>query len=59
MQIQISEVWNREGKSKVLAVIENGYVAPNLAVWDWIHANRPDLDLAGIVNDHGFHAVAI
>jgi hypothetical protein len=57
MKIQINEVWNKEGKSVELAVIEP-IENPGMAVHYWIRANRPDLHLAGL-NDHGFHAIQI
>lgn len=58
MKIQISEVWNAEGKSEKLAIIDGGR-NPAQAVRDWIAANRPDLDLANTLYAHGYHAIAI
>ena len=60
MKIQINEVWNADGRSKKLAVVDVEWasLAPQ-AVWDWIMTNRPDLKLAEGLHDHGFHAIAI
>lgn len=58
MRILINEVWNAEGRTVELARIEaNGN--PRAAVYEWIRANRPDLDLATTIDAHGFHAVAV
>ena len=56
MKIQINEVWNGGSDgSKKLAVIEvKGN--PRQDVYDWIAANRPDLDLCTSIYGHGFHA---
>lgn len=62
MKISINEVWNAEGRSEHLAVIEilgNSPVAARHAVWAWILSNRPDLDLAQSISAHGFHAIAV
>ena len=58
MTIQISEVWNYEGRSETLAIIET-VDNPHLAVDDWINENRPDLTLARGLNSHGWHAKQI
>ena len=58
MKIQINEVWNSTGKSVELAVIEASG-NPRRAVYDWIAANRPDLDMATALYSHGFHAQEI
>lgn len=58
MHIQINEVWNRDGKTEELAVIEpDGN--PFAAVRQWIAGNRPDLTLADGLYSHGYHAVQI
>lgn len=58
MKIQINEVWNSEGKSVKIAVIDSvGNHRAN--VWAWIRANRPELDMASNINAHGFHAEAV
>lgn len=61
MKIQIKEVWNSEGRSQKLAVIEvNGNQHDAIqSVWNWIRENRPDLSMADTIDAHGFHAVAI
>ena len=58
MKIQINEVWNQTGKSEELTVIEvNGTPSDcRSAVRDWIDNNRPDLQLASGLYDHGYHA---
>lgn len=57
MKIQINEVWNADGKSKELAVIDvEGGRNPRVAVLDWIDANRPELTMALTLSDHGYHA---
>jgi hypothetical protein len=62
MTIQISEVWNAEGKSVKLAKVESVGASPYLAreaVEQWIKDNRPDLTEAWSTRMHGFHAVQI
>ena len=58
MTIQISEVWNYEGRSEILAIIETND-NPHLAVDNWINENRPDLTLARGLNSYGWHATQI
>lgn len=60
MKIRISEVWNNEGRSVELAVIEVKHVRDAaLAVLRWIGAHRPDLQMADSIDAHGFHAVDV
>lgn len=60
MRIQINEVWNHEGRSKELAIIEasDNHKAFQV-VYAWIDKNRPDLSLADSIDAHGFHARAL
>lgn len=58
MKIKINEVWNREGRTLELAIIETSG-NPVLAIWDWITEHRPDLLLADTLYSHGYHAVQI
>lgn len=58
MKIQINEVWNAEGRSQELAIIQP-IGSPFLAVMKWIEQNRPDLELALHINAHGYHAIAL
>ncbi len=58
MKIQINEVWNSEGKSEVLAIVDAG-INPTAAVYEWILKNRPGLPLANTISAHGFHARAV
>ncbi len=60
MKIKISEVWNNEGRSVALEIIE--VPSPReaaLAVLRWINNHRPDLQMADRFTPHGFHAVEI
>ena len=60
MKIQINEVWNGGSDgSKELAVINVVGNNPKQSVYDWISANRPDLDLCTSIYAHGFHAKQI
>ena len=59
MKIRISEVWNRVGKSKELAVIESDNLLGPSAVRKWIRENRPDLTVAESIYAHGYHAVEV
>jgi hypothetical protein len=63
MKIKISEVWNADGRSKELAVIDvedvRGKYGARRAVEEWILQNRPDLQLADTIYAHGYHAIAI
>lgn len=61
MKIQISEVWNSEGRSEVLATIEtpDNHIGATIDVYRWIEKNRPDLILATTIDAHGFHAKAV
>lgn len=55
MKIKINEVWNAEGRSETLAIIDvDGDTI--LAVKEWIEKNRPDLQLALGLSSHGYHA---
>lgn len=64
MKVQISEVWNAEGRSVPLVTIDvwsAGSVHEThrealQAVLDWVANNRPDLKLANTINAHGYHA---
>ncbi len=62
MKIRINEVWNKEGKSEELTVInvdsKDFRYAVHL-VQDWVRENRPDLELATGIDAHGYHAEAI
>jgi hypothetical protein len=58
MKIRISEVWNNEGRSEELTIIETRPSEAKQAVFSWITAHRPDLSAAGIFG-HGFHAVQV
>lgn len=60
MKVQINEVWNGEGRSERLAVIDIPVgLNPRHVVYDWIAANRPDLTLATSIFSHGYHAEAV
>ena len=58
-RIAINEVWNHDGRSVRLAVIEAKPGRERSEVVAWILNNRPDLDLATTIDAHGYHAVAI
>lgn len=56
MKIRINEVWSGgTNGSKELAIIEASG-DPRKAVYAWINANRPDLELCTSIYGHGFHA---
>ena len=59
MTVQINEVWNREGRSVKLAIIQTTMTRGRYDVLAWIAANRPDLSECYSLNGHGFHAVAL
>lgn len=59
MKIQISEVWNLEGRSEMLAIIEAPRELAQTAVFNWVDKNRPDLNIAGTINAHGYHAIEL
>jgi len=60
MKIEISEVWNSEGRQRLLATIDTDHKRhPKIAVWEWIAANRPDLSLANSISSHGYYAVSV
>ncbi len=59
MKIQINEVWNYDGRSKKLAVIDSQNDNPRHDVELWIDKNRPDLTMAYGMNEHGYHAVQV
>lgn len=58
MKIQINEVWNAEGRSEQLAVIE-AVGNPYKAVRDWVATNRPDLVVSCGLFTHGYQAQEI
>jgi hypothetical protein len=58
MKIQIDEVGIGNGyEKKTLVVIESEN--PKWDVYKWISINRPDLDIATLLEPHGFHAFQI
>jgi hypothetical protein len=60
MKIKISEVWNAEGRSAELVVLDVDCLEDcKPAVWEWIERNRPDLQQANSIFAHGFHAIAV
>jgi hypothetical protein len=59
INILIEEVWNHKGESQKLVILENVQLnKARTAVYDWISANRPELQLATGILDHGYHAIA-
>ena len=57
MKIEIKEVWNGDGKSQQLVILEVPIgINPYKIVREWIWENRRDLELADGLFSHGYCA---